>query len=67
MRRMEASTICQLVMATHPPMLMAYPGARLMRLSKSGLEPVTIEQTDHYKILRELCDDPRGFVKAAIE
>jgi predicted ATPase len=42
MRRMEESTICQIVMATHSPMLMAYPNARLLRLSKYGLEqPVT--------------------------
>ena len=67
MRRMEESTICQIVMATHSPMLMAYPNARLLRLSKYGLEPVTVEQTDHYKVMREFCADPAGFVQAAIE
>ena len=66
MRRMEESTICQVVMATHSPMLMAYPGARLLRLSKYGLEPVTVEQTDHYKVMREFCADPAGFVEGAI-
>jgi predicted ATPase len=45
---------------------MAYPDARLLRLSKYGLEPVTVEQTDHYKVMREFCDDPKGFVEAAI-
>src|SRR5689334_21702955 len=34
MRRMEASTQCQIIMATHSPMLMAYPGAQLLRMSK---------------------------------
>jgi predicted ATPase len=66
MRRMEESTSCQIVMATHSPMLMAYPGARLLRLSKYGLEPVTVEQTDHYKVMREFCADPAGFVEGAI-
>ena len=66
MRRMEESTICQVVMATHSPMLMAYPGARLLRMSKYGLEPVTVEQTDHYKLMREFCADPAGFVEGAI-
>jgi len=66
MQRMEQSTICQVVMATHSPMLMAYPNARLLRLSKYGLEPVTVEQTDHFKVMREFCDDPAGFVEAAI-
>jgi predicted ATPase len=67
MRRMEQSTICQVVMATHSPMLMAYPNARLLRLSKYGLEPVTVEQTDHYKVMREFRSDPVGFVKAVFE
>ena len=48
-------------------MLMAYPRARLLRLSKYGLEPVTVRETDHYKVMREFCDDPDGFVQAAIE
>ena len=67
MRRMEESANCQIIMATHSPMLMAYPGATLLRLSKYGLEPVTVEQTDHYRLMREFCDDPAGFVQAAIE
>jgi predicted ATPase len=66
MRAMELSGICQIIMATHSPLLMAYPGATLLRLSKYGLEPVTVEQTDHYRLMREFCDDPTGFVQAAV-
>ena len=66
LQRMDDSGHCQVVMATHSPMLMAYPNARLLRLSKYGLEPVTVEQTDHYKVLREFCADPAGFVEGAI-
>jgi predicted ATPase len=66
MRRMDTSGNCQIIMATHSPMLMAYPGARLLRLSKYGLERVTVEQTDHYRVLREFCADPAGFVEGAI-
>src|SRR4030088_594883 len=64
LRRMEQSTICQVVMATHSPVLMAYPNARLLRLSKYALEPVTVEETDHYKVMREFCVDPRSFLEA---
>jgi len=66
MRRMENSGHCQIIMATHSPMLMAYPDARLLRLTKHGLEPVTVKDTDHYKVMREFCDDPAGFVEAAV-
>jgi predicted ATPase len=63
---MENSKICQVVMATHSPMLMAYPNAQLLRLTKHALKPVTVEQTDHFRLMREFCQDPRGFVEDAI-
>jgi predicted ATPase len=66
LRRMDESRICQVIMATHAPLLMAYPNARLLRLGKYGLEPTTVEQTDHYRVMREFCDDPRGFVEATL-
>ena len=47
--------------------LFAFSPARLLRLSKYGLEPVTVRETDHYKVMREFCEDPDGFVQAAIE
>ena len=67
MRRMDQSGHCQIIMATHSPMLMAYPDARLLRLSKYGLEPVTVKETDHYKVMREFCADPAGFVEAVMD
>jgi predicted ATPase len=66
LHRMEQSGICQVVMATHSPILMAYPAARLLRLSKYGLEPIAVEQTDHFRLMREFCADPATFVQSAI-
>jgi predicted ATPase len=66
MRMMDESGRCQVIMATHSPMLMAYPNATLLRLNKYGLEPVTVQETDHFKSMREFCQDPVGFVEAAI-
>jgi predicted ATPase len=67
LRRMDRSGICQVIMATHAPMLMAYPGATLLRLSKYGLDPVTVEDTDHYRLMREFWTDPRGFIETMLE
>ena len=67
LRRMEQSGRCQVIMATHSPMLMAYPGARLLRLSKYGLDPVTVEETDHYRLMREFWADPKTFVTMMLE
>jgi predicted ATPase len=66
LQMMDKSERCQVIMATHAPPLMAYPNATLLRLKKYGLEPVTIEETDHYKIMREFCNDPASFVQGAI-
>ncbi len=49
LRRMDQSGNCQVIMATHAPILMAYPNARLLGLTKSGLAPVTVEATEHYR------------------
>jgi predicted ATPase len=67
LHRMDRSGICQVIMATHAPLLMAYPGARLLQLSKYGLDPVAVEDTDHYRLLREFWSDPAGFVEAMLE
>ena len=66
MRRMDQSGICQVIMATHAPILMAYPNARLLRLSRYGLEPVTLEQTEHFRLIREFCADPGLFLETML-
>ncbi|HEV2547606.1 MAG TPA: AAA family ATPase [Stellaceae bacterium] len=65
LRRMERSGRCQVLMATHAPLLMAYPGAQLLRLSHRGLAPVTLEEAEHFALTREFCADPAAFVAAA--
>ena len=67
LRAMDRSRLCQVIMATHSPMLMAYPGARLLRLSKYGLEPVSVMETEHYRTMREFFADPDGFVGSVLE
>jgi predicted ATPase len=67
LHRMDRSGICQVIMATHAPLLMAYPGARLLQLTKYGLDPVAVEDTDHYRLLREFWSDPAGFVGTMLE
>jgi predicted ATPase len=67
LKRMDQSRITQVIMATHSPVLMAYPEARLLRLDRGGLEPITVEDTEHYQLMRAFWADPRGFVEAMLE
>ncbi len=66
LRRMERRGECQVIMATHSPLLMAYPGAQLLLLSKNGLEPVSLEETEHFRLTQEFCTDPAAFVDQAL-
>ena len=67
LRRMERSKICQVIMATHSPILMAFPEARLLRLTNSGLKSVDLEETEHFRLLREFCIDPTKFIDTMME
>jgi predicted ATPase len=37
-----------------------------VHLSKYGLETIRVEDTDHFKVMREFCVDPGAFVDSAI-
>jgi predicted ATPase len=67
LRMMERSGISQVIMATHASILMAYPGATLLRLSTYGLEPVSLRETDHYRLMREFCLDPKTFIETMMD
>ena len=67
LHRMDAGGQSQVIMATHAPILMALPGARLLRLNKYGLEPVGFEETDHYRLMREFILDWRGTVATMLD
>lgn len=66
LRRMELLRQCQVIMATHSPILMAYPKARLLSLTKHELVPIALQQTEHFKLTREFCEDPASFVEMAL-
>jgi predicted ATPase len=37
------------------------------RYIKYGLEPVTLEQTEHFRLIREFCADPAGFLETRLD
>ncbi len=53
----------QFIIATHSPILMAYPKARIYRLGPSGIERVAYEDTEHYRITRDFLNSPERFFK----
>jgi predicted ATPase len=43
----------QFIIATHSPILLAYPNAKIMVFDQSGLSEVAYEDTEHYAVTRD--------------
>lgn len=49
----------QFIIATHSPILMAFPGADIMEFSSDGIRKVAYKETEHYQITKSFLDDPQ--------
>jgi predicted ATPase len=50
----------QFVIATHSPILLAYPEARIWRFDETGISETTYEATDHFVITRDFLNHYRS-------
>ena len=53
----------QFIISTHSPILMAYPGAEIFYLTDRGVESVSYEQTEHYRITKSFLDNPERMLR----
>ncbi len=56
----------QFIIATHSPMLMAYPNAQILLLD-GGIKPVEYKQTEHYQITRSFLEAPERMLRILFE
>ena len=49
----------QFIIATHSPILMAYPEAFIYQFSAAGIERIAYEETEHYRVTRNFLANPR--------
>jgi predicted ATPase len=54
---------CQFVVATHSPILMAYPGATIYELTAEGIAEVAYKETEHYRLTKAFLDSPASFLR----
>jgi predicted ATPase len=62
-----AQTRSQFVIATHSPILLAYPHAIIYSLEPDGIRETAYEDTEHYQITRRFLTDHRGMLKRLLE
>lgn len=56
---------CQFIIATHSPIIMAYPNAKIYSISKKYKE-VNYKETDHYCITKEFLNKPEKMIEILI-
>lgn len=57
----------QFIIATHSPIIMAFPGADIIQFSEKGMERVSYRETESYRITKQFMDDPERMIKYLFE
>lgn len=53
----------QFVIATHSPILMAYPNATIYAFGEHGIREIAYEETEHYRVTRDFLANPARMLK----
>jgi len=48
----------QFIIATHSPILLAYPNADIFQIDETGIKKVPYRETEHYKITKSFLENP---------
>lgn len=57
----------QFIISTHSPILMAYPDSFLYYLTSDGIEKRSLEETDHYIIMKQFLNQKEKMVRELFE
>lgn len=57
----------QFVIATHSPILMAFPHALILRADVAGFQPVDLTETDHFAVTKRFSSDPQRYVEEVLK
>lgn len=57
----------QFIIATHSPILMAFPDAYIYEFSQNGIERIAYAETEHYRVTRDFLANPERMMRALFE
>lgn len=64
---LTATGAAQFIIATHSPILMAFPGAAILGFDGDTPAPIAYRETQHYRITRDFLDAPERFFRYLTE
>jgi predicted ATPase len=53
----------QLIIATHSPILLTYPGAAVLEFSESGIHRIAYHEYQGYRLYKDFLDDPERMLR----
>ena len=53
----------QFIIATHSPLILAYPDAWIYQFGENGIERVSYEDTESFQVTRNFLRDPKGMMR----
>lgn len=53
----------QFIIATHSPILLSYPNARIIGFDHAGISETKLEDTEHFRITRDFLNDRHRYLK----
>lgn len=57
----------QFIIATHSPMLMAFPDAEVLEFGRDGIKSVDYRETEHFQITKSFLDNPQRIFKYLLD
>lgn len=57
----------QFIIATHSPIILAYPNATIYQLDDDRIHAVSYRETDHYRLTRDFLDNPELMLRHLLE
>jgi len=57
----------QLVIATHSPIIMSYPRARIYCFSDEGIRSIHYRETEHYRVTRRFLESPERMLRYLLD
>ncbi len=62
MKQMVAKS-CQFIVATHSPILMAYPEAQILSFDGTEMKEVAYDDVDHVSLTRSFLNNPENYIR----
>lgn len=57
----------QFIISTHSPILMAFPGAEVLEITRAGIFAVPYRETEHFEVTRRFLESPERMLRVLLE